>query len=318
MYAPVPPPLLDVHGILASSIGALLIGGFFSICLFGANSLQTWYYYQHYPTDAALMKVTVGAHLPISFDGDITVPHQVAFVWILEAVHAVFLCHAIYSYVVLGFGNVLMLDVPVWSIASTILVALFFLISNAAVTWTSYGIALGIHSYLAAPRSWEIIASVSLGLGGAIDLMIACCLGYYLHHGRSGITKTDKIVNKLIFWAVNVGILTSVADFAVMSLTIPQHAKNLNFVAVYQIISNLYAASMMATYGLNIRPYSQQHVLDERSAAVDLKHLPSSHINKFVTVVSDADQSSRREAQDKTGDNIHLPTLPRNMWDMNI
>ncbi|KAG9220303.1 hypothetical protein CCMSSC00406_0006368 [Pleurotus cornucopiae] len=91
-----PSEVTDLHGILASSIGALLIGGFFSICLFGANSLQTWYYYQHYPTDAVLMKATV------------------AFVWILEAVHAIFLCHAIYSYVVLGFGNVLMLDSPIW------------------------------------------------------------------------------------------------------------------------------------------------------------------------------------------------------------
>ncbi|KAF4580522.1 hypothetical protein EYR38_003121 [Pleurotus pulmonarius] len=299
------PPLLDIPditGVLSSSLGALLVGGFFSVCLFGANSLQTWYYYQHYPTDAMIMKYTV------------------ACVWILEAAHAVFICHAIYSYVVLGFGNMSVLGSTAWSVNATIVVtALLTLIAHSFFAWRVYilsrkwfipcliaflgtghvatswavaGIAFGIDKYADISHSWENLTTGSLALGGATDLMIALSLGYHLHHARSGITKTDKLINKLIFWAVNIGILTSIADFTVVALISAQHAKSLAFVAVYEVVSNLYAASMLAT--LNIRQFTRDHVLDEHGTVIHLDSLPSHvKIKKSVTIVSDADFERR-------------------------
>ncbi|KAL4252347.1 hypothetical protein AB1N83_014022 [Pleurotus pulmonarius] len=150
------------------------------------------------------------------------------------------------------------------------------------------------------------LTTSSLALEGVTDLIIAFSLGYYLHNARSGIIKTDKLINKLIFWAVNVGILTSIADFTVMALIATQHTKNMTFVAVYEIISNLckwatadawqvtgsrtrnlYAASMLAT--LNIRQFTREHVLDEHGTVIHLDSFPAHvKISKSVTIVSDA------------------------------
>ncbi|KAF4580517.1 hypothetical protein EYR38_003115 [Pleurotus pulmonarius] len=203
----------------------------------------------------------------------------VASVWIFEVLHTIFICHAVYFYVVLGFGRPTILDSTVWSIN------IFLGIGHTAVA----GIAFSIDTYTDIPRSWENLTTSSLALGGVTDLIIAFSLGYYLHNARSGIIKTDKLINKLIFWAVNVGILTSIADFTVMALiaTQPQHTKNMTFVAVYEIISNLYAASMLAT--LNIRQFTREHVLDEHGTVIHLDSFPAHvKISKSVTIVSDA------------------------------
>ncbi|KAF4599029.1 hypothetical protein EYR40_006117 [Pleurotus pulmonarius] len=168
----------------------------------------------------------------------------VASVWIFEVLHTIFICHAVYFYVVLGFGRPTILDSTVWSINLTIVVTgLLTLTAHIFFAWRIYisvaGIAFSIERYTDIPRFWENLTTSSLALEGVTDLIIAFSLGYYLHNARSGIIKTDKLINKLIFWAVNVGILTSIADFTVMALIATQHTKNMTFVAVYEIISNL-------------------------------------------------------------------------------
>ncbi|KAG9220301.1 hypothetical protein CCMSSC00406_0006366 [Pleurotus cornucopiae] len=313
MSAPPPPEIPDLQGTLFSFLGALLIGAFFSVCLFGANSLQTWYYYQHYPTDTVIMKYTV------------------ACVWILEAAHAVFICHAVYSYVVLGFGNMLVLSStaceqkagrsirhctsrnrPCRYAIAFMAGIMGYVQDNPATALSNHwivavaGIVFGTDKYADISRSWESLSTSSLALGAATDLMIALSLGYHLHHARSGITKTDKLINKLIFWAVNIGILTSIADFTVIALISAQHVKNIAFVAVYEVISNLYAASMLAT--LNIRQFTRDHVLDEHGTVIHLDSLPSHvKIKKSVTVVSDAD--FEREARGESRGNIPSVSL---------
>ncbi|KAF9491339.1 hypothetical protein BDN71DRAFT_88434 [Pleurotus eryngii] len=178
---------------------------------------------------------------------------------------------------------------------------------HAATTWAVAGIAFGFDDYADVPHSWENITTSSLALGIATDLIIACSLGYHLHHARSGIPNTDKLINKLIFWAVNISILTSIADFTVVALIFAQHGESLVFIAAYAVISNLYAASLLAT--LNNRRYTQDHVLDEHPTVIHLDSLPSSRvkIKKSVTVVSDA--NFQREAQGESGGTIPSVSL---------
>ncbi|KAL4260382.1 hypothetical protein AB1N83_007209 [Pleurotus pulmonarius] len=293
-------PLSDIpvfQGILSSSIGALSIGAFFSICLFGANSPQSWYYYQHYPTDATILKSAV------------------AFLWFLEATHTILICHAIYFYTVLGFGSIGKLETIVWSIKLTIIVTglltlttqsffawrvhilskkrpipliiICMAIGHAAFTWAVAGIAFGFNVFTDIPRLWENLSAVTLALGGATNLSISLSLGYYLHHARSGIAETDKLINKLIFWALNVGILTSIADFTVLILILTQNAKNLDFIAVYEVMSNLYAASMLAT--LNTRRFTREHVLNEHGTIIHLDPLPAARVKICKSVAIDSD-----------------------------
>ncbi|KAF4577360.1 hypothetical protein EYR36_005348 [Pleurotus pulmonarius] len=172
-------------------------------------------------------------------------------------------------------------------------------IGHAAVA----GIAFGFNVFTDIPRLWENLSAVTLALGGATNLSISLSLGYYLHHARSGIAETDKLINKLIFWALNVGILTSIADFTVLILILTQNAKNLDFIAVYEVMSNLYAASMLATYGsalfinystnfsprLNTRRFTREHVLNEHGTIIHLDPLPAARVKICKSVAIDSD-----------------------------
>lgn len=297
-YTTMPAGVPDVQAIVTPTVGALLIGVLFSICLFGANTLQTWYYYQHYPSD--------GIHLKL----------WVAVLWGFEALHAIFECHAIYFYLIQNFTNVEGLDTTIWSATMTLLITgvlillvhsffawriyilsgrkpiipLFILllaVAHAAITWGVVGISFAAGAYSRFPKTIQSTSTSSLAIGVATDLTIACSLGYYLHRGRSGISRTDQLINKLIFWAVNIGLLTSITDFVV--LMVSELMDNLIFLAIYQIISNLYAASMLAT--LNLRPFSRDHVLDEHGTVLELGSFhasapASSKINKSGTLVT--------------------------------
>ncbi|KAF4590685.1 hypothetical protein EYR40_009281 [Pleurotus pulmonarius] len=176
-------------------------------------------------------------------------------------------------------------------------------IGHAAFTWAVAGIAFGFNVFTDIPRLWENLSAVTLALGGATNLSISLSLGYYLHHARSGIAETDKLINKLIFWALNVGILTSIADFTVLILILTQNAKNLDFIAVYEVMSNLYAASMLATYGsalfinystnfsprLNTRRFTREHVLNEHGTIIHLDPLPAARVKICKSVAIDSD-----------------------------
>jgi len=267
------PPTID----LSDTMGALLIGILFSVCLFGMTTLQTWYYFQHYPNDNMVLKSVV------------------TVVWIFECFHVIFGCHAIYYYLVLNYANPEGLGVSVWSANLTLLftaiitliVHSFFAwrvwilgrgslimpsiimvgaIANSALTLTTVAISFQAVEFSEFPHSIDITSSTALALAVATDLTIAGSLGYYLHKGRSGYSKTDHLINKLIFWAVNVGILTSSADLVVLISSEAQ--SNLVFLAVFEVVGNLYANSMLAT--LNIRANARGQVLREDGRSMEL------------------------------------------------
>lgn len=140
----------DIQSIVGPTVGALLIGVLFSVwwssqylsqvtysykllwdSLFGANTLQTWYYYQHYPKDNMFLQMLVrefanlqhvsrlicpigrlrasGRSVTISSELSWTIP-----VRIFEVLHAIFECHAIYFYLVQNFNNIPGLDITSW------------------------------------------------------------------------------------------------------------------------------------------------------------------------------------------------------------
>lgn len=307
----------DIQSIVGPTVGALLIGVLFSVCLFGANTLQTWYYYQHYPKDNMFLQMLV------------------AGVWIFEVLHAIFECHAIYFYLVQNFNNIPGLDITSWSATMTLaitgilifIVHLFFAwrvyvlsgrkkvipviiigfaVAHSGMTWVVVGQSFAAGRYSQFPKSIQVTSTVALVFGVATDFLIALSLGYFLNRGRSGILRTDKIINKLIFWSVNIGILTSLTDFVVVMTS--ELEDNLVFLAIYQIISNLYAASMLAT--LNLRPFTRGHVLDEHGTTLELgsfQAAPVSTINESKTFVA---QRSITTIDDSNKDGKVMASFP--------
>ncbi|KDR71986.1 hypothetical protein GALMADRAFT_143338 [Galerina marginata CBS 339.88] len=90
------------------------------------------------------------------------------------------------------------------------------------------------------------IVDASLSLAVVTDIITAASLSFYLHTRRSGIKGTDTLINKLMAYAINNGILTSFFDIIVVTF-VTVEPNNLIFLAIYQIIGNLYTNSMIAT-----------------------------------------------------------------------
>ncbi|KJA20882.1 hypothetical protein HYPSUDRAFT_769358 [Hypholoma sublateritium FD-334 SS-4] len=79
------------------------------------------------------------------------------------------------------------------------------------------------------------------------DIIIAGTLSYYLNQARTGIKQTDKMIDGLMMYTINNGILTSL--FSIVSLILVFTFPNdLYSLAVSQVIGKLYSNSLMATF----------------------------------------------------------------------
>ncbi|KAF9553880.1 hypothetical protein CPC08DRAFT_822049 [Agrocybe pediades] len=240
---------------LTTTFGALLIGVVFSAMLYGITVVQAFLYFQNYPSDTLLIKGSV------------------VVLVISETLHSVFGVHAIYYYVITNYLHPEALAKAVWSATVTLttstivvfvvhlfyvkriyhvtqnlaLVALVFLLAMVHAG-TSVAIevrAFQLEFFTAFARIGGLV-DTSLALAAATDIITAGILTIYLHKSRSGIASTDTIINRLMIYTINNGILTSIFDVIVIIFETTQ-IDNLIFLAIYQVVGNLYTNSMMAT-----------------------------------------------------------------------
>ncbi|KAJ7734758.1 hypothetical protein DFH07DRAFT_967473 [Mycena maculata] len=104
---------------------------------------------------------------------------------------------------------------------------------------------------------FQWIASVGLACASAADLIIAVSLCYYLLKSRTGLQKTDTIVNRLILYAMNTGLLTSIVVLMDMIcfLTMPDNLVHISFNIV---VGKLYTNSLLASLNFRDTVRSQQ------------------------------------------------------------
>jgi hypothetical protein len=94
---------ISAHSFEAS-FGPLYIGALLSMMLFGISTLQSYFYFRHYPNDSLLLR---------SFS---------AFIWILDTLHVALVSHVVYAYVITCFEDAqLGLLENSWSISTSIL-----------------------------------------------------------------------------------------------------------------------------------------------------------------------------------------------------
>ncbi|PBK71169.1 hypothetical protein ARMSODRAFT_65716 [Armillaria solidipes] len=276
----------------------------------------------------------------------------VGIVWTLEAVHAAFTCHAAYFYVVTQYGNLAGLSEATWSASLTLCVtgiitlmvhlfyarqlyfvsnrnlllvsALLFLAvcrvaSSAAVA--GYSMKLKFYVLFETPVMTNLLKT-AMSLYLATDFLVAASLCYYLHTSRTGLKRTDTIINKLIIYAINNGLLTGVTDLLIIVFN-RVYPGNLVYLSLYQVVANLYSNSFLAT--LNSRkPTKMTHIGNKSSAednivrinnfnlnmsplrepsrissgAVNMQHI-GIHITRTTDTIRDADGSSSPELEPK-------------------
>ncbi|KAL4262179.1 Alpha-1,3/1,6-mannosyltransferase ALG2 [Pleurotus pulmonarius] len=229
MSSPAPP---DTTSVLKATIGVFLVGILFSICIFGVNSLQTWYYYQRYPKDTTFLKIVV------------------AFVWGSEALHAILACHAVWFFLIGAFGDDAQVNTTSWA---------------ASVT-DGFADLLFTETHPERSVAMKFLAGSGICMSLAIDIVAAVSLGYPLHKTRPGSTRTKHTIHKLLFWGANIVILACLAGFAAKVLEFAEGVESLAYLALYEVVGNMYTASMLAT--LNTRSIS--HLEDHTTAAISL------------------------------------------------
>lgn len=246
-----------------------------SSLLFGMFCIQVWAYYLRYTNDSTSYKILVLS------------------LWVLEAVHQAFVGHIAWYYIVDNAGSLLvLLNPPIWTLSVQILLGALAglivktcfglrvwkfsrgnylvtgLILSMALTQFAMAILFTVRSFhLRVGQANEIktLATTALSLGVATDIFTAASLSFFLHRMRTGYKRSDTLINRLIIYSVNTGTLTSVFSAAVLIAynTMPD---NLIFIALYFILSKLYANSCLAT--LNMRRFVHGRGTDREEATI--------------------------------------------------
>ncbi|TFK73030.1 hypothetical protein BDN72DRAFT_894272 [Pluteus cervinus] len=214
--------------LVDNTMGAAFIGVIFAGILYGVSCVQTWYYFNRYPTDAWYIKSLVGA------------------VWAFDTVHQALISHT-------GVHRTTctrILDIESMAINYILTILIIALVLSGFACSTAFTIEsmqLETWAELAELKGLSMTVNV---LAVVTDVIIAAALFFYLHRSRTGFKRSDTMISKLIMFTVSTGLLTSICAVASL-LTIVIWGETLIYVAFYFSLGRLYSNSILAT--LNAR-----------------------------------------------------------------
>ncbi|TRM69025.1 hypothetical protein BD626DRAFT_562837 [Schizophyllum amplum] len=247
---------------LDSKIGATFLGNIFAAIFYGITSIQTFIYFDRQRGEGDGVKYKM----------------LVSFLWILDTLHLIFVCHASYYYLITNYFNPVALTAANWSIITQIIITC---ISNVIIrglyahrVWSfarrkpmlaiplvglivltiiaSFGSGLGFSiRVFQAPQfsgfdKFSYLMYTALGTGVGVDAMIALVLCVSLSTSRTGFKRTDSLVNILMAYTINTSLLTSLCSIATFTTyTIWPH--EMTYIGIYFTLSKLYLNSLLAT-----------------------------------------------------------------------
>ncbi|EJD36268.1 hypothetical protein AURDEDRAFT_174658 [Auricularia subglabra TFB-10046 SS5] len=259
---PSPEMLREALRLVKLSTGMLELGTALALFLTGIATLQVWNYYRNFPQDTASVKTLVMA------------------VYCADTLHTALLLHATFHYSITSFGNFPALEPLVWSLNSSVLLngmtyycLRVFRITTSAATalacWTLAVLRLGFtiaetvtlfasgdRSVTATPTfRWEITATQVVG--AVSDMSIAFFICQSLLRRKTEMTHTDRMVDKIVIFAVGSGLLTGLAALA-ECITCLKFPDNYIFLIPYSAVAKLFNNSMLAS--LNERDFTRREV----------------------------------------------------------
>ncbi|KAI0812363.1 hypothetical protein BC629DRAFT_1589144 [Irpex lacteus] len=293
-----------------ATFGALLMGGLISTFLSGAVSMQAYLYARNHQTDRVRVKVLATA------------------IWLLDVFHNMMVATSLWLYLINGFASDNVHDRIVWSLGVTVastavltflvhgffchrlhklskgnffltvpiaFVALFRLV--AACVTTAEMIRLQSFSAFVAQFKW--VFTLGLALSSIADVLIASGMCFFLKQNRTGTSDLDRIIDAVIYYTIENGILTSVATILslVFWLATPH---TLVYMGLHFAISKLYANSLLAS--LNART-----TLRQAHATIRDVHRPSlgqgfppnvRRLSKFTAVREDFESATMIQGAD--------------------
>ncbi|KAK0504650.1 hypothetical protein EDD18DRAFT_1125841 [Armillaria luteobubalina] len=207
------------YAVPHKTLGVLLIALTVSSSIYGVTCVQTVRYYRRYTSDSAVLKVSV------------------AVVWAIETLNQGLTMFSLYRYLVRDRGNMETLSYTEWSLAipsgtnglaATIIQFFFayrvYIMSDRnfyltgsvclmSVTQFAVSFAVMVQS-IRFPAAidyyrFEHLVPPCFAITAATDIFITVSLCYFLQTRKSGLEKTDGVVNRLTLLTINNGILSS-------------------------------------------------------------------------------------------------------------
>ncbi|KAJ7920925.1 hypothetical protein B0H13DRAFT_2318976 [Mycena leptocephala] len=240
-----------------TTLGALEIGILVSYALFGVTTTQTYIYYTRFPDDSPKIKALV------------------AFIWVCEAAHAICIGHSLYDYTItnyvhplrlLGaapksfdtaifFGAVIIACVQgffafriytlskILSISLLIWVMVLFRLLGSIVIFIE---ALGMTFLVPYEEKWAWLLTAIWSVSTANDLTITTTLVVLLHNQRNNLhRRTAALVDKLITWTIETGMLTSALSVATLACFVAMQ-RNFIWVSMFAVNARLFSNSLLA------------------------------------------------------------------------
>ncbi|KAJ3792221.1 hypothetical protein GGU11DRAFT_881022 [Lentinula aff. detonsa] len=133
-----------------------------------------------------------------------------------------------------------------------------------------------INGILMFQQGLSITVNVLAAVG---DTYIAGLLTLLLHTSRTGLRRSDSIINKLIICSINTGALTSLCAIASM-LSILLAPETFIYISFFFCMGRLYANSLLAT--LNVRSLIRKEGSSNVQASGDTGSIPLGAYNTSV------------------------------------
>ncbi|KAI0667846.1 hypothetical protein C8Q78DRAFT_1081729 [Trametes maxima] len=217
-------------------------------------------YFRLYPTDPTYVKVYVIVLLAV------------------ETFHIVLSLHSCYFYLITNYLQPGAFLIPIWSVNTVplatgvvatlsqcffahrvwlvgpkyrvfVLVAIILLLVELG-----FSLAATIETYVRPlfTSYWDVtwVFSASFGMAVLVDTILTGVLITVLHRSRTGLKRTDSLIDLLIVYAINTGLLTGIFNILTFIFALV-YSDNLIYGAFAVVTAKLYANSVLAA--LNAR-----------------------------------------------------------------
>jgi len=284
--------------VFDATFGALYIGAAISLVLFGVTVLQTHFYYLYYDHDSVKLKFWV------------------AFIFVMDAIHSAFICHANYYYLISSFAHPENLKNAIWSlfIGAGLTVLLSVAVKSFYITqiyrlcrprwrwWICSALIISALAHLASGfetisndfieakfstvtrnQTSDVVLSITNIVSDTMISVVLCVLLWnrHLEVEKSG---TKRVINNIIIFCVERFVLCMLISII---LLIAEVALPLTFIdaAIDMVYGKVVANSFLAT--LNSRmSLKGSSVRGDLSSTGDSTSIPMSRRPKTTTITS--------------------------------
>jgi len=278
-----PPPHLDLK------TGVIEIGILISTFLFGITTVQTYIYYRGNTRDPWWLKTLV------------------AIVWLLETINTVLICAYLYTITVTKFGNFEALQDMPWTLDVSFFIgglvsafvqsffayrvhvisgrwavsilAWVLSITRAAVTLLICVLTIeeGHITNYEARYPWTI--TLSLVVAMSIDVLNTCALCYYLRQLRTQFKGTNSLIDKIMTYSIETGLITSVCAVAMLILELSRPDWNI-WLGILMFYVKLYSNSLL----LSLNGRSSLRSTEPFTSFTSVSHLAATQNQTVISV----------------------------------